>query len=117
LFVWDEGFERWVLKGREGGPIFFNKALTMEGFFGKFKEGIGNWGVGWGGIVLLDCEEGVVDVVWGGTWEDEVGGVRWRKEGDMGVGVLNCLVGGGDVLFVKSVEFRPRGGGGSRGGH
>jgi hypothetical protein len=30
---------------------------------------------------------------------------------------LDCLVGGGGVLFVKSVEFRPGGGGGSRGGH
>jgi len=35
----------------------------------------------------------------------------------VGVGVLDCLVGGSDVLFVKSVEFGPRGGGGSRGGH
>ena len=32
FFIWDEGFEWWVLKGREGGPIFFVKLLTMEGF-------------------------------------------------------------------------------------
>jgi hypothetical protein len=30
---------------------------------------------------------------------------------------LDCLVGGGGILFVKSIEFRPRGGGGSGGGH
>jgi hypothetical protein len=34
FFVWDKGFERWVLKGREGGPIFFVDLLTMEGFLG-----------------------------------------------------------------------------------
>jgi hypothetical protein len=32
FFVWDEGFEWWVLKGREGGPIFFIELLTTEGF-------------------------------------------------------------------------------------
>jgi hypothetical protein len=67
--------------------------------------------------VLLDCEEGVVDVIWGGTREDEVGGVRWGEEGNVGIGILDHLVGGGSVLFVKSVEFGPRGGGGSGGGH
>ena len=70
-----------------------------------------------GCVALLNCEEGVVDIVWGRTQEDEVGGVRWREEGDVGVGILDCLVGGSGVLFVKSVEFRPGGGGGSRGGH
>jgi hypothetical protein len=35
----------------------------------------------------------------------------------VGVGVLDHLVGGGSVLFVKSVEFGPKGGGGSGGGH
>jgi hypothetical protein len=59
----------------------------------------------WGGIALLDCEEGVVNVVQGGTQEDEVREVRWGKEGNVGVGILNHSVGGGDVLFVKSVEF------------
>jgi hypothetical protein len=34
FFIWDEGFERWVLKGREGGPIFFVDLLTAEGFLG-----------------------------------------------------------------------------------
>jgi hypothetical protein len=73
--------------------------------------------VGWGSIALLDCEEGVVDVVWGGTREDEVRRVWWGEEGNVGVGVLDRLVGGSGVLFVKSIEFRPEGGGGSRGGH
>jgi hypothetical protein len=70
-----------------------------------------------GSVVLIDCEEGVVNVVWGGTQEDEVGGVWWGKEGDIGVGILDCLVGGGGILFVKSIEFGPRGVGGSRRGH
>jgi hypothetical protein len=34
FLIQDEGFERWVLKGREGGPIFFLKLLVMEGFLG-----------------------------------------------------------------------------------
>jgi hypothetical protein len=89
----------------------------MEGFLGKFEEGVGNWGVGQGCVALLNCEEGVVDVVRGGIWKDEVGGVRWGKEGNMGIGILDHLVGGSNVLFVKSIEFGPRGGGGSRGGH
>ena len=67
--------------------------------------------------MLLNCEEGVVNVVQGGTWEDEVRGVGRGEEGDIGVSLLDCLVGGSGVLFVKSVEFRPGGGGGSRGGH
>jgi len=70
-----------------------------------------------GCVALLDCEEGVVDVVGGGAWKEEVGGVRRGKEGDVGVGFLDCLVRGGGVLFVKSVEFGPRGGGSGRGGH
>ena len=88
----------------------------MEGFLGKFKEGVGDWGVGWGSVALLSCEEGVVDVVWGSIREDEVGGVWWGKEGDVGVGILDHLVGGGGVLFVKSIEFRPGSVGGSGGG-
>ena len=32
FLVWDEGFEQWVLKGREGGPVFFVELLTTEGF-------------------------------------------------------------------------------------
>jgi hypothetical protein len=35
----------------------------------------------------------------------------------MGVGILDRLVGGGDVLLIKSVEFGPRSVGGSGGGH
>jgi hypothetical protein len=35
----------------------------------------------------------------------------------MSVSILDCLVGGGDVLFVKSIELRPRSVGGSGGGH
>jgi hypothetical protein len=31
FLIWDKGFKRWVLKGREGGPVFFVKLLTMEG--------------------------------------------------------------------------------------
>jgi len=73
--------------------------------------------VGQGCVALLDCEEGVIDVVWGGTQEDEVGGVRWGEEGDVGIGVLDHLVGGGGVLFVKSIEFGPGSVGGSGGGH
>ena len=34
FFVRDEGFEQWVLKGREGGPIFFLKLLVAKGFLG-----------------------------------------------------------------------------------
>jgi hypothetical protein len=117
FLIWDEGFKRWVLKGREGGPVFFVEALMMEGFLGKFEEGVGEWGMRQGSIAFLDCEEGVVDVVWGSTWEDEVRGIRWGEEGDVGVGVLDHLVGGSGVLFIKSVEFGPRGGGGSGGGH
>jgi hypothetical protein len=73
--------------------------------------------VGRGSVTLLNGEEGVANIVGGGAQEDKVGGVRWGKEGDVGVGVLDCLVRGGSILFVKSIEFRPRGGGGSRGGH
>jgi hypothetical protein len=32
FFIQDKGFERWVLKGREGGPIFFIELLATEGF-------------------------------------------------------------------------------------
>jgi len=73
--------------------------------------------VGQGSVALLDCEEGVVDVVRGGTREDEVRGVRWGEEGDVGISLLDRLVGGGGILFVKSVEFGPGSVGGSRGGH
>jgi hypothetical protein len=116
-FVWNEGFKRWVLKGRDGGPIFFVKMLAAKGFLGEFKEGIGDWGVRWGSIVLLDCEEGVVDIVQGSIQKDEVGGVMRGEEGDISVSLLDCLVGGGGILFVKSVEFRPGSIGGSGGGH
>jgi hypothetical protein len=34
FFVWDEVFERWVLKGWEGGPIFFIELLLAKGFLG-----------------------------------------------------------------------------------
>jgi hypothetical protein len=34
FLIWDEGFEWWVLKGREGGPVFFVELLTAEGFLG-----------------------------------------------------------------------------------
>jgi hypothetical protein len=67
--------------------------------------------------VLLGCEEGVIDVVWGGTREDEVRGVWWSEEGDVGVGVVDSLKGGGSVCFVEGVEFGPRGSGGSGGRH
>ena len=67
--------------------------------------------------MLLNCKEGVIDVIRGGTQEDKVGGVRRGKEGDMGIGILDCLVGGSNVLFVKSIEFGPRGSEGGRGGH
>ena len=73
--------------------------------------------MGQGSFALLSCEEGVLDVVWGSTWEDEVGGVWWGEEGDIGVGVVDGLEGGGSVRFVESIEFGPRGGGGSGGGH
>ena len=117
FFVWHEGFERWVLKGREGGPIFFVEMLMTKGFLGKFEEGIGDWGVRRGSVVLLSCEEGVVNVVWGSTQEDEVGGVGRGEEGDIGVSLLYCLIGGGSILFIKSIEFRPGSVGGSGGGH
>ena len=32
FFVWDEGLKRWVLKGREGGPVFFLELLAAKGF-------------------------------------------------------------------------------------
>ena len=67
--------------------------------------------------MLLSCEEGVVDIVQGGTWEDEVGGVWRGEEGDVRISVVDGLKGGGGVGFVESVEFRPRGGGGSGGRH
>jgi hypothetical protein len=91
--------------------------LTTEGFLGKFEEGVGDWRVRRGSVALLSCEEGVIDVVWGGTWEDEVGGVRRGEEGNVGISLLDRLVGGSGVLFVKSIEFRPESVGGSRGGH
>jgi hypothetical protein len=59
--------------------------------------------------VLLNCEEGVVDIVQGGTQEDEVGRVRQGEEGNVGVGILDRLIGGSNILFVKSFEFGPRG--------
>jgi hypothetical protein len=34
FLIWDEGFEWWVLKGRERGPVFFLKLLATEGFLG-----------------------------------------------------------------------------------
>jgi len=89
----------------------------MEGFLGKFEEGVWDWGMGQGSVALLDCEEGVVDVVQGSTREDEIGGVRWREEGNIGVGILDRLVEGSGILFVKSIEFGPGGSGGSGGGH
>jgi len=67
--------------------------------------------------VLVDSEEGVVNVVQGSTWEDKVGGVRWGEEGNVGIGILDRLVGGGSILFIKSIEFGPRGSGGSGGRH
>ena len=73
--------------------------------------------MGWGGVTFLRREVGVVDVVRGGTREDEVGGVWRGEEGDIGVGVLDGLEGGSGVRFVEGVEFGPRGGGGSGGGH
>jgi len=39
------------------------------------------------------------------------------EEGDVSVGVMGGLEGGGGVFFVEGVEFGPGGGGGSRGGH
>ena len=72
-------------------------------------------GVGWGGVTFRRREIGVVNVVRGGTREDEVGGVWWGEECDVRVGVLDGLEGGGGVCFVKSVEFGPGGVGGGRG--
>jgi hypothetical protein len=63
--------------------------------------------VGRGSVALLDCEEGVVDVVQGGTRKDEVRGVGRGEEGDVGISLLDRLVGGGSVLFIKSIEFGP----------
>ena len=34
FLVWDEGFEQGVLKGREGGPVFFVELLSAKGFLG-----------------------------------------------------------------------------------
>ena len=34
FLVWDKGFKQWVLKGREGGPVFFLKLLVAKGFLG-----------------------------------------------------------------------------------
>ena len=34
FLVRDEGFERGVLKGREGGPVFFVELLSAKGFLG-----------------------------------------------------------------------------------
>ena len=73
--------------------------------------------MGRGCISLLDCEERVVNVIQGSTQKDEVRGIRWGEEGNISVGILNHLVEGSGVLFIKSVEFGPRGGGGSGGGH
>jgi len=72
--------------------------------------------VGWGSVALLSCEEGVVNVIWGDTQEDEVGGVWQGEEGDISVGVVDSE-GGGSIHFVESIEFGPRGSGGSGGGH
>ena len=71
----------------------------------------------WDCIALLFSEEGVVDVVGGGVGEEEVGRVRRGWDGDVSVCLLDHLVGGGGILFVKSVEFGPRGGGEGWGGH
>ena len=67
--------------------------------------------------MLLFCEEGIVDIIGGCIWKDEVRGVRQGWDGDVSICLLDHLVGGGSVLFVKSVEFGPRGSRGSRGGH
>ena len=32
FLIWDEGFEWWVLKGWEGGPVFFIDLLAAKGF-------------------------------------------------------------------------------------
>ena len=66
--------------------------------------------------MLFGCEEGVINVVWGSIQKDKVGGVRWGEEGDVSVGILDRLVGGSGVLFIKSIEFGP-GGIGSGGGY
>ena len=116
FLVWDEGFERWVLKGWEGGPIFFVELLSAKGFLGEFEEGVRDWGVGQSCVTLLGHEERVVDVVRDGTQEDEVGGVWWGEKGDVSISVVDGLKGGGGVHFVEGVEFGPRGVGG-RGGH
>jgi len=47
-------------------------------------------------------------------WPD---GDRWGEEGNVGVGILDGLEGGGGVRFVEGVEFGLRGGGGSGGRH
>ena len=73
--------------------------------------------MGWGSVALLSCEEGVVNVIRGDTWEDEVRGVWQGEEGDIGVGIVDGLEGGGGICFIEGIEFRPRGGGGSRGRH
>ena len=71
--------------------------------------------MGRGSVMFLRREVGVVDVVRGGTREDEVGGV-WRGEkGDVRISVVDGLEGGGSVCFIKSVEFGPGGVGGGRG--
>jgi hypothetical protein len=67
--------------------------------------------------MLLGCEEGVINVVWGSIQKDNVRGVRWGEEGDVGVSLLDCLVGGGGILFIKSIEFGPESIRGSGGGH
>jgi hypothetical protein len=117
VLIWDEGFERWVLKGREGGPVFFVELLVAKGFLSEFEEGVGYWGVRRGRVALLGYKEGVVNIVQGSTREDEVGGVWQGEEGDVRVGVVDGLEGGGGVCFVESIEFGPRGSGGSGGGH
>jgi hypothetical protein len=58
-----------------------------------------------GSIVLLDCEEGVVNIVQGSIWKDKVRRVWWGKEGDISIGILDHLIEGSGVLFIKSIEF------------
>ena len=65
--------------------------------------------------MFLRREVEVVDVVRGGTREDEVGGVWWREEGNVRVSGVDGLEGGGGIRFVDSVEFGPGGVGGGRG--
>ena len=74
-------------------------------------------GVGQGSVALLSCEVGVINVVRGGTREDKVRGVQWHEEGDIGIGILDGLVGSVGICFIEGIEFGPRGGGGSGGGH